>query len=60
MAKKKTLYPQIDKKEVNRLMSQYNITETHAYCYLCNFEDDYICHRAYGRCELINKCRKIF
>lgn len=30
-------------KEQNRLSSIYNITNVHAGCYMCNFENKYIC-----------------
>lgn len=35
------------------------VTEGHAACYLCNFEDEYICHTHNGGCEKIELCRGI-
>lgn len=47
-------------KEQNRLVSTYNITNVHAGCYMCNFENEYICHKVNGGCKNISKCREIF
>lgn len=47
-------------KEENRLVSAYNITSTHAGCYMCNFEDKYICVEHNGGCKSLDKCRSIY
>ena len=47
-------------KEENRLISTYNITSTHAGCYMCNFEDKYICVEHNGGCKSLDKCRSIY
>lgn len=41
------------------LSEKYGIHGAHACCYMCNFENDYICHRFNGGCERIDVCRKI-
>lgn len=41
------------------LSEKYNIHGAHACCYMCNFENDYICHKFNGGCERIDVCRKI-
>lgn len=47
-------------KEENRLVSTYNITSTHAGCYMCNFGDKYICVEHNGGCKSLEKCRSIY
>lgn len=37
----------------------YGIHGAHTGCYLCNFENDYICHQYNGGCDRIDVCRKI-
>lgn len=41
------------------LTKTYGIHGAHASCYLCNFENDYICHKFNGGCDRIDVCRKI-
>ena len=45
--------------KVNELVSLYTITEDHAGCYLCNYEDDYICHKFNGGCKNAELCKRI-
>lgn len=47
-------------KEQNRLTSIYNITNVHAGCYMCNFENKYICVEYNGGCSGLDKCRSIY
>lgn len=47
------------KEESKRLISEYEITETHAGCFLCNYEDRYICNEHNGGCRLLDKCKEI-
>ena len=47
-------------KEMNRLASTYGITDTHAGCYMCNYEDKFICHEYNNGCESVDKCKEIF
>lgn len=46
-------------KQHNYLSKKYNIHGAHACCYMCNFENDYICHTFNGGCDRIDICRKI-
>jgi hypothetical protein len=41
------------------LTEKYNIHGAQACCYMCNFENDYICHQYNGGCKRIDVCRKI-
>lgn len=41
------------------LTDVHGIHGEHASCYLCNFENDYICHKYNGGCDQIEVCRKI-
>jgi hypothetical protein len=41
------------------LSEKYGIHGAHACCYMCNFENDYICHTFNGGCDRIDVCRKI-
>ena len=41
------------------LTDKYNIHGAQACCYMCNFENDYICHQYNGGCKRIDVCRKI-
>jgi hypothetical protein len=43
----------------NEISLMYEISFTHAGCYICNFEDDYMCHKFNGGCKNIELCRKI-
>lgn len=52
-------YEEIEK-EQNRLSSIYNISKVHAGCYMCNFENKYICVEHNGGCKGLDKCRSIY
>jgi hypothetical protein len=41
------------------LTQKYNIHGAQARCYMCNFENDYICHQFNSGCSRIDVCRKI-
>lgn len=41
------------------LIEKYNIHGAQAACYMCNFENNYICHQYNGGCKRIDVCRKI-
>lgn len=41
------------------LSDKYNIHGAQTACYMCNFENDYICHQYNGGCQRIDTCRKI-
>lgn len=41
------------------LTDKYSIHGAHAGCYICNFENDYICHQYNGGCDRIDTCRRI-
>ena len=41
------------------LTTKYGIHGAHACCYMCNFENDFICHQYNGGCKRIDMCRKI-
>lgn len=46
--------------EIHRYLSdKYNIHGAHTCCYMCNFENDYICHQWNGGCDRIDVCRGI-
>ena len=47
-------------KEMNRLASTYGITDIHAECYMCNYEDKFICREYNNGCESMDKCKEIF
>lgn len=42
-----------------QLTDKYDIHGAQAACYMCNFENDYICHQYNGGCSRIDVCRKI-
>lgn len=48
-----------DLKEIVDLCSVMGVKEAHAACYLCNFEDEYICYTYDGGCKQIEQCRGI-
>jgi hypothetical protein len=53
-------YPGDDYSERHQYLSEkYGIHGAHACCYMCNFENDYICHKFNGGCKEIDTCRKI-
>lgn len=43
----------------HKLTEKYGIHGAHAGCYICNFENDYLCHQWQGGCDQIDICRKI-
>lgn len=45
--------------ETEELVKKYNISRDTAHCYICNFEDDYICHRLNRGCNNVELCRQI-
>lgn len=47
------------RKEHRYLMDKYNIHGAHACCYMCNFENDYICHQYNGGCYRLDICKRI-
>ena len=44
----------------DKLVEQFNIARDTACCYLCNFEDDYICKQFNGGCKNRKLCREIY
>lgn len=44
---------------LKEIMDMCSVTEGHAACYLCNFEDEYICHTYNGGCKKVEQCRII-
>lgn len=52
-------YPDDYHKRHRYLSEKYGIHGAHACCYMCNFENDYICHTFNGGCDQIDVCRKI-
>lgn len=42
-----------------RLVDKYDITATHAGCYIVNFCDEYICRAYNGGCPQLGVCGKI-
>ena len=47
------------RKEHQHLMDKYDIHGAHACCYMCNFENDYICHQYNGGCSKLDICKRI-
>ena len=45
--------------DLKKIIALYSVTEEHAGCYLCNFDDEYICHKYNGGCEKLEQCRQI-
>lgn len=45
--------------DLNNIINNCSVAEEHAACYLCNFEDEYICHTYNGGCKNIEQCRDI-
>lgn len=45
--------------KTNEIQSKYNISFEHAGCYICNFEDDYICWKHNDGCRFIEECKNI-
>lgn len=44
---------------VKTMIKKYGLSEDRAACYLCNFEDQYICKEYNGGCKLFEKCKEI-
>ena len=47
-------------KEHRYLTEKYGIHGAHACCYMCNYENYYLCYQWNGGCDRINTCRKIY
>ena len=45
--------------KVKKIIDTCSVAELHAACYLCNFEDEYICHIHDGGCNCMETCRNI-
>lgn len=46
--------------ELQAIKSKFpDIDDGHIGCYLCNFEDSYICKEHNGGCKSISKCQEI-
>lgn len=45
--------------DLKEIIDSCSITEAHAGCYLCNFENEYICHIYNGGCKKIEQCKTI-
>lgn len=46
--------------ELNNIMVTYELEENHASCYICNFENTYICHQHNKKeCDKIDICRNV-
>ena len=46
--------------QADKLVEQFNISRDTACCFICNFEDDYICKRFNGGCKNLNLCREVY
>lgn len=46
--------------QADKLVEQFNISRDTACCFICNFEDDYICKRFNGGCKNRRLCRDIY
>ena len=46
-------------KDLKEIIDICSVEEGHAACYLCNFEDEYICNMYNGGCKKIEQCRCI-
>lgn len=47
-------------KEHRYLTDKYNIHGAHACCYMCNYENYYLCYQWNGGCPRIDTCRDIY
>lgn len=45
--------------DIQKIITACSVTEGHAACYLCNFEDEVICIQFNGGCPLHDKCKAI-
>lgn len=45
---------------IKNLVENHKITSIHAGCYVCNYEDDFICHRYNNGCKNVDKCKSIY
>lgn len=46
--------------QADKLVEQFNISRDTACCFICNFEDDYICKQFNGGCKNRKLCREIY
>jgi len=46
--------------KADELVEKFNISRDTACCFICNFEDDYICKRFNGGCKNRKLCREIY
>ena len=46
--------------QADKLVEQFNISRDTACCFICNFEDDYICKRFNGGCKNLYLCREVY
>ena len=53
------IYPDEYPSQHYYITNTYKIHGAHAGCYLCNFENEYICHQFNGGCDHIDECRFI-
>lgn len=44
---------------IKDIVNQNGFTEEHAACYICNFEDQYICREYNGGCNSYKKCKAV-
>lgn len=42
------------------ISKKYNISNNHAACFICNYNDDYICKKFNGGCKTIKTCEEIY
>lgn len=45
--------------DLKEIIDSCSVEKGHAGCYLCNFEDEYICYEYNGGCKKLNQCRDI-
>lgn len=51
--------PEVYRKNHRYLTEKYGIHGAQACCYMCNFENEYVCHQYNGGCKRLDVCRKI-
>lgn len=42
------------------ISKKYNESNDHAACFICNYNDDYICKKFNGGCKTIETCKEIY
>lgn len=52
-------YPDDYHEQHRKITDKYGIHGAHAGCYICTFENEYLCHQYNGGCPLIEVCRGI-